>query len=103
MIYLRSGVWLKNKIQSGSVKIKHFTEKMLQHRQNTLFQSNQSQVYKELIGKTKTDNPSPDAAEAKTFWSGIWSEGKIHNSEAKWLGEVKKERKGRFEAWQKLW
>ena len=63
---------LKNKIQSGSVKIKHFTEKTLQHRQNTHFKSNQSQVYKELSRKTKTDNPSPDAAEAKAFWSGIW-------------------------------
>ena len=85
---------LTNKIQSGSVKIKHFTEKTLQHRQNTIFKSNQSQVYKELSGKTKTDNPSPDAAEAKAFWSGIWSEGKVHNGEAKWLGEAKEEMKG---------
>ena len=74
---------LINKIQSGSLKIKHFTEKTLQHRQNNLFKSNQSQVYKELSGKTKTDNPSPDAAEAKAFWSGIWSAGKVHSGEAK--------------------
>ena len=66
---------------------------MLQHRQNTLFKSNQSQVFKELSGKTKTDNPSPDAAKAKAFWSGIWSERKVHNSKAKWLGEVKGEMK----------
>ena len=84
---------LKNKIQSGSVKIKHFTEKMLQHKQNTLSQSNQSQVYKELSGKTKTDNPSPDAAAAKAFWSGIWSEEMVHNGEAKWLVDVKEEMK----------
>ena len=58
---------LKNKIQSGSVKIKHFTEKTLQHRQGSLFKSNQSQVYKELSGKTKTVNPSLDAAEAKAY------------------------------------
>ena len=87
---------LTNKVQSDSVKIEHFTEKTLQHRQNTLFKSNQSQVYKELSGKTKTDNPSPDAAKAKAFWSGIWSEGKVHNGEAKWLGEVKEEMKGRM-------
>ena len=30
---------LKNKIQSGSVKIKHFTEKMLQHRHSLPKQS----------------------------------------------------------------
>ena len=75
------------------MKIKHFTEKMLQLRQNTLFQRNKSQVYKELNGKTKTDNPSPDATEAKAFWSGIWSQGKVHDREAKWLGEVKEEMK----------
>ena len=68
---LADATLLKNKIQSGSVKIKHFTEKTLQHRQNTLFKSNQSQVYKELSGKTKTVNPSPDAAEAKAYWGGI--------------------------------
>ena len=82
---------LKYKIQSGSVKVKHFTEKTLQHRQNTLFKSNQSQICKELSGKTNTDNPSPDAAEAKAFWSGIWFERKVHNGRAKWLGEVKEE------------
>ena len=82
---------LKNIIQSGSVKIRHFTEKTLQHRQNTLSKSNQSQVYKELSGKTKTDNPSPDAAKTKAFWNGIWSEGKVHNGEIKWLGEIKAE------------
>ena len=90
---LAVGTLLKNKIQSGSVKMKHFTEKMLQHTKNNLFKTNQSQVYKELSGKTKTDNLSPDAAKAKTFWSGIWSEGKVHNGEAKWLGEVKEEMK----------
>ena len=84
---------LKNRIQSGSVKIKLFTEKTLQHRQNTLFKSNQLQVYKELSGKTKTDNPSPDAAAAKAFWSGIWSEEMVHNGEAKWLVDVKEEMK----------
>ena len=84
---------LKNKIQSGSVKMKHFTEKMLQHTKNILFKTNQSQVYKELSGKTKTNSLSPDAAIAKTSWSGIWSEGKVHNGEAKWLGEVKEEMK----------
>ena len=82
---------LKIKIQSSSVKIKHFTEKTLRHGQNTLFKSDQLQVHKELSRKTKTDNPSPDAAKAKAFWNGIWSEGKIHNGEAKWLGEVKEE------------
>ena len=86
---------LKNKIQAGSVKIKYFTEKTLQHRQNTMFVNNQSQVYKELSGKTRKENASPDAEEAKKFWSGIWSKGYQHNTEAMWLEEVKAEWEGK--------
>ena len=85
---------LKNKIQAGSVKIKYFTDKTLQHRQNTLFVNNQSQVYKELSGKTNKDNPPPDADGATKFWSNIWSKGFEHNKEATWLGEVKEEWNG---------
>ncbi|MGY8822311.1 MAG: RNA-directed DNA polymerase, partial [Pseudomonadales bacterium] len=88
---------LKNKIQAGSAKIKNFTEKTLQHRQNTLFKSNQSQVYKELSGKTRSDNPSPNADEAKGFWNGIWGNSFQHNGEAEWLDEVKEEMRGKVE------
>ena len=43
---------LKNKIQSGSVKIKHFTQKTLQHRQNTLFKKATSyKSTKNLVGR----------------------------------------------------
>ena len=93
---------LKNKIQSSSVKIKHFTEKKLQHRQNTLFKSNQSQVYKELSGRTKTVNPCPDAADAKAYWGGIWSEGKGYNRKADWLSEVAEELDGKVRAMENI-
>ena len=93
---------IKNKIQAGSVKIKHFTEKTLQHRHNTLFKSNQAQVYKELGGKTKKDNPSPDAEGSKAFWGGIWSESHQHNDKADWLGMVKDEIKGKLKAMEDI-
>ena len=45
---------LKNKIQSGSVKIKHFTQKTLQHRQNTLFKKATSyKSTKNLVGRQR--------------------------------------------------
>lgn len=85
----------ENKIKAGSVKLKHFAEKTLQHCHNTLFKTNQSQVYKELSGVTRSDNPSPDAKEARAFWSGIWSNQHLHNSEAEWLKDVKEELDGK--------
>ena len=91
---LSVSILLKNKIKAGSVKIKYFTEKTMQHRQNTLFTNNQSQVYKELGGKTRQDNPSPNADEAKRFWSDIWSQAYEHNTQARWLGEIKEDMKG---------
>ena len=93
---------LKNKIQSGSLKIKHFTEKTLQHRHNTLFKTNQSQVYKELSGKTKQDNPAPDAEGSKKFWSNIWSKEFEHDGEVEWLGKVKKEIGGKMKAMEEV-
>ena len=93
---------LKNKIQAGSVKIKYFTEKTLQHRHNTLFKTNQSQVYKELGGKTNRDNASPDAEGSRRFWSGIWSKSHEHNVEAEWLSSVRDELKGRTRAMEDI-
>ena len=59
--------FLKNKIQTGSIKIKKIENKVQQQRHNQLFKNNQSQLYKELSGSINQENPPPDAAEAVTF------------------------------------
>ena len=48
----------------------------------------QKKVYNEFNGQTGSSNGDiPNAEESKTFWSGIWSVGKEHNKEAKWLSD----------------
>ena len=84
------------------MKIKFYTEKTLQHRQNTLFKNNQAQVYKELNGMTKNDNPSPDADKAKHFWSSIWSQEHVHDDEASWLGDVRNDLKGKVKEMENI-
>jgi len=81
---------LKNKIQSGSAKIRWFVEKSVARRQNNLFKGNQSWLYKELGGTAaNTADQSPKAAEAKEFWQRIWSVETQHDQSASWLGDVR--------------
>ena len=83
---------LKNKIHSGSTKIKWYVEANQRVRQNNLFKNNQNQLYKELgNGAGQSNNASPNAEEAKEFWSNIWAVNKEHDKKASWLNGVKKE------------
>ena len=82
---------LKSKIQSASTKIKWHVGKCVALRQNNLFKNNQAQLYKELGGgecRTPNSKESLKAAEARKFWSGIWSVDKQHDRKASWIVEV---------------
>ena len=87
-------VFLRSKIQAGSTKIKRYLERNIQFHQNNLFRNNQSNLYKELNGTEKGDNPAPDAAEATQFWSNIWSVPNEHKRDAEWLRKVKRRLSG---------
>ena len=91
---LSVSTFLQNKIQTGSIKIKNFENKLQQQRHNQFFKNNQSQLYKELSGSINQENPPPNAAEAVTFWENIWSREKEHNREANWLNEVSRMMEG---------
>ena len=57
---LSVNTFLKNKMQTKSIKIKNFEDKMQQQRQN------------QLSGSINQENPSANAAEAVTFWKMWW-------------------------------
>ena len=81
---------LKEKVQTGSKKIRNFENAQLKARQNNLFRNNRSQLYKEL-GKTNVQiiHEMPDPVEATKFWGDIWSNAKDHNRDASWLTEIR--------------
>ena len=79
---------LKQKIHSGATKVRRFDERNMQYHQNSLFATNQKQLYKELRGDESV-NEKPDAGEATVFWSNIWSNPGTHNIEARWISKVK--------------
>ena len=80
---------LKNKIKASATKLQTFKDKTKQQRQNNLFNSKQSYLYKELNGSSSNGNPSPNADEAKNFWENIWGKEVIHEN-AEWLEGMEK-------------
>ena len=87
-------VTLRSKIQAGSTKIQRYLERNLQFHQNNLFKNNQSNLYKELSGSGRGENTAPDAADAISFWSGIWSERSEHKRDAEWIERVRAKLEG---------
>ena len=49
--------------------------------------------FNEINGVNQNQNVSPEANEARTFWSSIWDNPAVHNDQAEWLNEVKMELK----------
>ena len=80
--------FLKNKIQAASTKIKNFVKNNITSRQNKLFQTNQSRLYKEFAGQTSRQNEAPNSEEARVFWEEIWSREGKHQEESAWLNDV---------------
>ena len=61
----------------------------MQYQQNRLFEVNQRQFYKELDDSQGSDQPTPDANEAREFWSNIWDRPVEHRRDAGWLNDLK--------------
>ena len=83
---------LKQKIRSGSAKIKKYEDRCKQYTQNQMFRNNQKRFY-ESLEENGNKNPidMPDPKEATQFWSNIWSEEVTHNEKASWMEEVEKD------------
>ena len=86
---------LKQRIKAKAAKIKRYKNRIEQFRQNRLFQTDQSRLYKELNGE-EAINLAPDKEEAKSFWSDIWSKEVKHNKDAEWLRKIREEQMNKF-------
>jgi len=51
--------------------LKQYNDRILQFQQNQLFEVNRRQFYKELDDPRGSDQPTPDANEAREFWINI--------------------------------
>ena len=70
---------LKERILAKAAKLSRYEQRIQQYRINRLFKLVRKKVYNEFNGQTGSSNGAiPNAEESRTFWSGIWSAGKLN-------------------------
>ena len=83
---------LKQRITAIAAKIRRYQRRVDSYRQNSLFEHNQRQFYRELDQKEETcDDDQPVAEESKQFWGNTWSQSADHKKDAKWLQDLQSE------------
>ena len=84
---------LKQRLQAKSVKLKRYEQRIHRYQVNRLFQQDQKRVYQQMNGTSRNfSEVRPDAEESQQFWRDIWGKEVLHNENAEWLKELKKER-----------
>ena len=82
---------LKQRITAKVHKIKRYSDRIVLYKQNRLFETNQRQFHKELDDPKGDEQPIPDAAESKQFWSNLWDQPVEHLRDDDWLKELKEQ------------
>ena len=75
---------LKQTITAIAAKVRRYQGRVDSNRQNSLFENNQRQFYRELDQEEeRCDDDQPVAEELKQFWVNIWSQSADHKKDAK--------------------
>ena len=84
---------LKQRLQAKSAKLKRYEQRIHRYQVNRLFQRDQKRVNQQMNGTSGSfSEVRPDAEESQQFWRDIWGKDVLHNENAEWLKELKKER-----------
>ena len=70
---------LKKRILAKAAKLSRYEQRIQKYRINRLFKVVRKKVYNEFNGQTGSSNGAiPNAEESRTFWSRIWSAGRLN-------------------------
>ena len=86
--YKRAAEELKQRIKAKAATLKRYKNRVNQHRQNRLFQSNQYKFYQELDGKSHEENIILNKEKTREFWSGIWEKNVKLDENLDWIQKV---------------
>ena len=86
--YNRAAEGLKQRIKAKAATLKRYKNRVNQHRQNRLFQSNQYKFYQELDGKSHEENIILNKEKTREFWSGIWEKIVKLDENLDWIQKV---------------
>ena len=80
---------LKQRINDIAAKARRYQGRVDRYKQNSLFENNQRQFYRELDQEEeRCDRDQPVAEESKQIWGKIWSQSADHKKDAKWLQDL---------------
>ena len=79
---------LNQRIIAKGAKIKRYSDRIDQYRQNRLFENNQKLLFEQLEGIERGNEETPQAQEAVDFWKGIWESDIRHRDDAEWIEEI---------------
>ena len=69
---------LKQRLVAKAEKIKRYSDRIEQYRQNRLFSYHQGRLYSDLDKARDDEQTPPNREKCKEFWSGIWSDTTEH-------------------------
>ena len=92
---------LKQRLRAKAAKIKRYTSRCENFKQNRLFQTNQRQFYRNLNSSSEsgpTTAPQElDKEKCQKFWKDLWTDEATHNEDAPWISEIREELEQKME------
>jgi hypothetical protein len=76
---------LKQRIKAMAEKIRRYSARSEQYRQNKLFTKDEGRFYNEQRNPGSKKIPPPERNEARLFWENIWGTEQSHNNQAEWI------------------
>lgn len=79
---------LKQRIKMMAEKIRRYSGRTEQYKQNRQFSEDEGRFYMEHGRSKDIRVPPPEKEEAKKFWEQIWGTAHVHNRQAEWLKRI---------------
>ena len=82
---------LKQALQAKVQRIRRYTKRGEQYKQNKMFREDSKRFYRELGKKTIQIEEPPDIGEVKKFWQNILEQEVKYNEDAQWIKDQEEE------------
>ena len=82
---------LKQTLQAKAQRIRRYTKRSEQYKQNKLFREDAKRFCRELGKKTIQIEKPPDIGEVKKFWQNIVEQEVNHNEDVQWIKDQEEE------------
>ena len=76
---------------SQEQRLRRYTKRSEQYKQNKMFREDSKKFYRELGKKTIQIEKPPDIGEVKKFWQNILEQEVKHNEDAQWIKDQEEE------------